>query len=252
MLNDRQDAYGHVYFDVLKMGDALRDGKLAGEIIERDDGDISANGNVKYYFSDYKDWIPVERKAMRYARGSVLDIGCGAGRVSLYLQGKGLKVIGIDNSPLAIEVCKLRGLTNAKVVPSNEVDSKLGIFDTIVMLGANFGLAGSFEGTKRLLRQLGKITSEQGRIIGHSRDIYQTNDPAHLSYHKDNRGKGRMGGQIKLRVRYKTYASPWRDLLFVSKEEMGNLLDGTGWKVNKYIEETGNPNYVAIIDKVRK
>ena len=36
---------------------------------------------------------------MRMVRGRVLDIGCGAGRFALYLQGKGLDVTGIDLAP---------------------------------------------------------------------------------------------------------------------------------------------------------
>ncbi|NQT82293.1 class I SAM-dependent methyltransferase, partial [bacterium] len=79
---------------------------------------------------------------MRLARGKVLDIGCGAGRNSLYLQQKGLDVLGIDLSPLAIMVCQLRGFKKARVMSITEVDSRLGTFDTIVMYGNNFGLFG--------------------------------------------------------------------------------------------------------------
>lgn len=141
MLTDKQDALGHRFYDYLKTGEGQ------GEVIERDDGHVDVD-NLKVYFSEYRDWAPAERKAMRYARGRVLDIGCGAGRHSLYLQGKGLDVLGIDNSPLAIEVCKLRGLKNAQVVPINQIDSRLGILDTVLMLGNNFGLFGSFENAK--------------------------------------------------------------------------------------------------------
>jgi 2-polyprenyl-3-methyl-5-hydroxy-6-metoxy-1,4-benzoquinol methylase len=53
--------------------------------------------------------MPDEKKAIDYAKGRVLDVGCGAGRHILYLQKKGLKVLGIDQSPLAVNMCKLRG-----------------------------------------------------------------------------------------------------------------------------------------------
>jgi len=245
MLKDHQDAFGHEIYDFLKnIGDKE-------EIIERNDGYFDTSGGPKAYFREYNDWPPDEKKAMRYARGRVLDIGSGAGRHSLYLQAKGLKVLGIDNSPLAIEVCKLRGLKNAQLVPINQINSKLGIFDTVLMLGNNFGLFGSFADAKRLLKRLVKITSESGRIIAQSNDIYRTKDPAHLSYQKLNRKRGRMAGQVRIRVRYMKYASPWFDYLLVSKEEMENILEGTGWKVNKFIESEGSV-YIAIIDKVRK
>ena len=75
------------------------------EIVERDDNFIDGKrdgygGDV--YFSEYRDWLPIEKKAIKYAHGRVLDVGCGAGRHALYLQKKGLEVTGIDTSPLAI------------------------------------------------------------------------------------------------------------------------------------------------------
>ena len=188
------------------------------------------------------------RKAMRYTRGRILDIGCGAGRHSLYLQGKGLDVLGIDNSPLAIEVCKLRGLENTEVKSINQINSRLGVFDTILMLGNNFGLFGSFEGTRRLLKRFSRLTSKNGRIIAETNDIYKTEVPEHLSYHEFNRQRGRMAGQIRLKIRYKKYATPWFDYLMVSREEMEKILDGTDWTVNRFIESDGSV-YIAIIDK---
>ena len=245
MLTDHQDAFGHGVYDYFN-------GQVdTAEIIEKDDGYIDTSGGPKAYFWEYKNWPPVEKKAMRFARGKVLDIGSGAGRHSLYLQAKGLDVLATDNSPLAIKVCELRGLRKAEVVPINQIGSNLGIFDTVLMLGHNFGLFGSFAGAKRLLKRLGKITSKNGRIITSSRDIYKTKDPDHLSYHDLNRKRGRMTGQLRFRVRYKKYATPYFDYLMVSKEEMENILEGTGWEINKYIESDGS-SYVAIIDKVRK
>ena len=102
MLSIQQDAYGHQLYDYLK-------GKNQGiEIVERDDGFIQANFGPRTYLSDYKNWSSHEREALLLAKGRVLDIGCGGGRHSLYLQRKGFQVLGIDQSPLAIRICKLR------------------------------------------------------------------------------------------------------------------------------------------------
>ena len=140
---------------------------------------------------------------MRYVRGRVLDIGCGAGRHSLCLQEKGHDVVGIDNSPLAIEVCKKRGLKDARLLSLSQIDPSLGVFDTVIMLGNNFGLFGSADRAKRLLRRFHKMTSNKGRIVATSFDPYKTEDPDHLAYQAANRAKGRMPGQIRLRLRYK-------------------------------------------------
>ena len=145
---------------------------------------------------------------MRFVRGRVLDIGSGAGRHSLYLQGKGYEVVAIDNSPLALEVCRQRGLRNTKQVPISRKNSGLGIFDTVLMMGNNFGLFGSYDWAKRSLKKLHKIMSGQARIIATSNEVYHTEAPEHLAYHERNRERGRMGGQIRLRVRYRMYRVP--------------------------------------------
>lgn len=238
-----QDAWGHEVYDYLK-------DKGGHEIVERDDGFFDVTGGPAIYFSKYEDWPSHEKQAMRYVRGRVLDIGCGAGRHSLYLQEKGFDVLGIDMSPLAIEVCKLRGLKNAKVMSITQISSRLGTFDTLLMLGNNFGLFGSFKRATWLLKRFRKITNEKARIIAESRDPYETTDPFHLEYHKFNRKRDRMSGQVRIRVRYKKYVTPWLDYLLVSKDEMEEILEGTGWKVRRFIdwEEEGSM-YVAIIEE---
>ena len=79
--------------------------------------------------------------------------------------------MGIDNSPLAIEVCKQRGLRNAEILSIRQIGPKLGIFDTVIMMGNNFGLFGSCEGARYLLKKLSRITSERGRIIAEINEV---------------------------------------------------------------------------------
>jgi SAM-dependent methyltransferase len=245
MLKDIQDAYGREIYDYFKNKEHRR---TIFEIVERDDGYIDATSGPGLYFSEYKDWPAHNKKAMKYVRGRVLDIGCGAGRCSLYLQGKGLDAVGIDNSPLAIEVCKQRGLKDARVIAINQISKKMGVFDTIIMMGNNFGLFGSFEGARRLLKKMNDMTTKKARIIAESNDIYRTDDPDHLNYHEFNRKRGRMAGQTRLRVRRGKYIMPWFDYLMVSREEMENILEGTGWEIKRIIESGQSP-YVAIIEK---
>src|SRR5215475_8761066 len=111
------------------------------EIIERDDGYIAAGSDPGLYFREYKNWSLPERRALRFVKGKVLDIGCGAGRHSLYLQSRGLAVTGIDASRGAVKVCKLRGLRKVLVRPISQVGKfKPAAFDTVLLLGNNFGL----------------------------------------------------------------------------------------------------------------
>jgi SAM-dependent methyltransferase len=102
------DAYGHEIFD-------YNQGEKVLEIVELYDGYIDATGSPQMYFADYDDWPDYEKESMTHVEGKVLDIGCGAGRHCLYLQGKGHDVLGIDTSPLAIKICKLRGVKKPRL-----------------------------------------------------------------------------------------------------------------------------------------
>ena len=242
-LNPKEDAYGQEISAYYK-------GREVSEIVERDDGFINASIHLpKIYFSKYEDWHAVEKRAMEFVKGRVLDIGCGAGRHSLYLQRKGFDVLGIDNSPLAIKVCKLRGLKNAKVMSIENVNFKPNSFDTIVMMGNNFGLFGSFKKARKLLKKIREMTSENALIIADTRDPYKTDNPDHLEYHRLNKEKGRMGGQVRIRIRFGKYVGRWFDYLMVSKKEMEEILKGTGWKVKEFIDSE-DAEYIAIIEKV--
>ena len=167
MLSDSQDAYGHQLYDCFR-------GKKVVEVVERDDGFIHTSAIYpRYYLAKYENWRVHEKKALRYAAGRTLDVGCGGGRISLYFQKRGFDVLGIDISPLAVKVCKLRGVKIARVVSITEVNSKLGVFDTILMIGNNFGLFGNPARAKRLLRKLRQLTSRSALIIAESVDPYQ-------------------------------------------------------------------------------
>ena len=57
-----------------------------------------------------------------------------------------------------------------------------------------------------------------------------------------------MPGELKLRVRYKKYKTPWFGYLIVSKNEMKRILEGTGWRIKRFINSE-NTVYIGIIEK---
>lgn len=169
-----EDGYGQMLLAAL-------DGRDTIEIVERDDGFIEAAGGPRLYLAPFRRWHALDRKAMRFVRGRTLDVGCGGGRVCLHLQERGQEVVGIDISPGAIEVCRRRGVRDARLCSIADVDQSLGSFDTVVMLGNNFGLLASAAKARRLLRRFHRLTSDRGRIVAETRDVYHTDDPVHLA-----------------------------------------------------------------------
>ena len=240
----KRDAFGRQMW-------AFLDGGPAAEIVERDDGFVSLSPGNTSYFADFRRWSALERRAIRFARGrTALDVGCGAGRVALHLQSRGFHVIAIDNSPMAVKTAKARGVTDARLLPFENIRQlRPDSLDTVVMFGNNFGLFGSAAKAKRLLKQLHSITRDRAVLIVESRDPYKTNEPAHLAYQRRNRRRGRMPGQIRIRIRFNDVIGPWFDYLLVSPSEMSGIVDGTGWEVDRFFMSDGG-NFAALIRRV--
>jgi SAM-dependent methyltransferase len=223
-------------------------GERSAEIIERDDG-LVMTFDADYFFAPFRRWDDAnERAAMRFVRGRVLDVGCGGGRACLHLQERGLDVVGIDSSPGAVTVSRERGVHDVRELALEDVDSSLGSFDTVLMLGQNFGMLRSRGNARRLLKRLARVATPRGRIVAETFDPHRLDDPAERAYRERNVRRGRMPGQIRFRVRHRRIATPWFDWLQVSPAELEELLAGTGWLLSRTLGD--GPSYVAIIDRV--
>jgi 2-polyprenyl-3-methyl-5-hydroxy-6-metoxy-1,4-benzoquinol methylase len=108
--------------------------------------------SVEYLFRGYNDMPKLEKKALQLVKGKTLDVGCGAGSHSLYLQEKGFNVTAIDISPNAIKACQLRGVKNTKVQNLLEVENDK--FDTILLLMNGTGIFGTLAETSKYLLKL--------------------------------------------------------------------------------------------------
>ena len=220
-------------------------GRHVVEVVERDDGCVFT-GEPDYYVAPYRSWWSQERRAMRFVRGRVLDLGCGAGRVGLHLQGRGHEVVGIDVSPLLVQIARQRGLADVRLGTVNSAVEVGERFDTILLLGNNLGILAGEQQGRRLLRKLARVATDSGRILAGSYDPYEGASELARRYHERNRERGRMGGVERLRVRYRQYATPWYDVLFASREEVARLVQGTGWVASRFVGD--GKGYVAVLE----
>lgn len=123
---------------------------------------------LEYLFRSYAEMPKIEQQALELAKGRILDVGCGAGSHSLYLQEKNLKIKAIDVSKGAIKVCKKRGLLNAKLL--SLLDEK-ETYDTIFLLMNGTGIFQTLQDVPKYLKHLKSLLNENGQILIDSSDI---------------------------------------------------------------------------------
>jgi SAM-dependent methyltransferase len=234
------DVFGKV------MRDAAR-GIPGVHIVERDDG-FERESSIEQYVWPFERWADhPEGLALEYVKGSVLDIGCGAGRVALHLQNMGFDVTGIDISPGAIEVCREQGLKKAYVMPVEDLDFPDNTFDTILLFGNNFGLLGTDDLLITMLQKLQRITREDAVVLAGTICPTDTDNPRHLKYHEKNRSEGRPPGLVRLRLKYNGETGDWFDLRLAQPEEMQYVAERAGWSFERKIGDFGY--YVGVLRK---
>jgi SAM-dependent methyltransferase len=182
--------------------------------------------SVAYLFRDYKEMPEIEKKALSLAKGLVLDVGCGAGSHSLYLQNeKHLDVLAIDISPNAIEACKLRGLKNTGCI--NLLDLENEKFDTIILLMNGTGIFGKLKDISTYLQKLKSLLNEGGQILIDSSDIIYMFDedddggkwiPSDIDYY----------GEVTFTVKYKGETETTFDWLYLDYNTLQNAAHANG------------------------
>ena len=231
-----EDAFGQLLLDYLQghEGDATLEGK-----------DWSQPAMpASYFFAPIEDWEAYEREAIKLVKGRVLDIGCGAGRHSLYLQQRGHEVVAIDNSPGAVEVAKARGVLDVRLLALKDISPILGLFDSVLMMCGNFGLFVNKEDARRELRKLNAMTTEDAVILADTVDPY----PSQIGGRDDTAANGDLAGLVRIRISYSDKSTPWYDLLNVSREEMADVVEGTGWHIEWFVPEAGE-SYIGVLKK---
>lgn len=248
---------GDVFGEMLRDAEAVRTGVgprplAAGrlprpviEIIERDDGLING-APAAHYLDGPELWQPYDHRAVERVRGAVLDVGVGGGRIALVLQERGVPVTGLDVSPGALRVCRSRGVRDLVRATVDQHAAAGPRYDTFLLMGNNLGLIEGRDRAPVFLSALAALARPGAQIIAQGTDPYGTSDPVHLGYHEHNRRRGRLPGQLRLRLRYRDLSTTWFDYLVCSAEELAELVAGTPWRLVD-IDDADAPSYLATL-----
>jgi SAM-dependent methyltransferase len=221
------DAFGLALIGYLEGGTKFHE-------IERDDGRVEKI-DTGWYFRPFEEWPEAEQELAGYSIGKVLEVGCGGGRISKYLESQGHEVIGIDLSSYALQAAMIHGASDCRLIDARDIDFPDDYFDTVSLLGNGLGILGNVDEGRTLLMNLSRMIRKDGLLIASSRDPAKTDDEMHIAYHQMNRDRGKPIGLVRLRINYEDKKGDWFDLLFVESKEVENFIKGTGWTVEKML-----------------
>ena len=218
-----QDAFGRALVDHLQ-------GRPAQPLrLQTDDGSTTPAMPPGWFFEPAESWVHWERQALAAVTGPVLDLGAGAGRASLFLEALGHEVTAVDGSPGAIRVCREQGLRDARLEDFLERLPSDRQWRTVLLQCGNIGLAGSWEDTRRLLRQLHDVCAPDAVLIGDTVDPTVGADEHDRKYQRRKVNAGGYVGDVVLRLVYGELAGPWWKQTNVRVADVPRLVAGTGW-----------------------
>ncbi len=189
---------------------------------------------LPYLFRNYDEMPQIEQRALQLAKGRILDVGCGAGSHSLYLQNeKKLEVTSVDISKGAIEACKLRGLYDARAMDVMKLRGEK--FDTILLLMNGAGMCGQLKNISQFLKHLKSLLSVNGQILLDSSDIIYMYDededggkwiPSDTEYY----------GELEFNISYKGEKEKPFNWLYIDYNTLQNAAHATGLECELILE----------------
>lgn len=182
------------------------------------------------YFFRLEDEMPiVERKALEWCQGKILDIGACSGCHTLPLLSRKFDVTALEKSPLCCEVLKNRGVKN--VIQQDIYDFYGDRFDTLLLLMNGTGIAGTLKGLDRFLIKLKDLLLPGGQILMDSSDLIYLYTEDDGSVFIDLNAE-HYYGELVYQTGYqdqKGQEFPWlyvdQDLLATKAEQNGLLVD---------------------------
>ena len=235
-------------------GEALADFHFGREaqtlILETDSGQAHPAMPPAWFFQTEGQWHPWEREVLSQVAGPVLDLGCGAGRASIYVASRGLDVTAVDHSAGAITVCRDRGVLDARLGDLTDPPTDRP-WQTVLLLCGNLGLGGDWTGCRGLLERLGEITADDAVLIGDTVDPTAGDvDPEYQRYQDRQVAHGHYRGLVGLRLRYgETVGDFWAQSNF-RVADIPALIDGTPWQLSDHHID-GVEHYVMLTKRPR-
>jgi SAM-dependent methyltransferase len=221
---------------------AYHQGDHAAELLIRRDDGYEDRVPIAFFFREPDAFGHVENFALDRCTGHVLDVGAGSGLHSVVLQERGVQVTALDVASEAVGIMRERGVADA--VTGDVMTHTGGPYDTLIMLGHGIGVVEDLEGLDAFLAHVRSIVAPQGRVLVHSVDVRDTEDPVHLTYHARNREAGRYEGETRLQFGFGDDVGPSCGWLHVDPETLAARATAAGWNT-QIVVQPGGGEYLA-------
>ena len=198
--------------------------------------------SVAYLFRSFDEMPLMEQTALKTAKGKILDVGCGAGSHSLYLQNElQQEVTAIDISENAIKTCHLRGVKNAKVQDVMNFENEK--YDTILLLMNGAGMCGKLNKVGSFLTKLKSLLNPNGQILLDSSDIIYMFDE------DEDGGKwisseNEYYGEVIFNIQYKGEKEKPFQWMYIDYNTLQNAAIANGFKC-QLLQEGEHYDYLA-------
>jgi len=196
------------------------------------DGEV-LNLPVSLFFRGPEEFPRLEQQALELCRGTVLDLGAGAGCHSLALQDRGLPVTAVDISPGAVEVLRRRGVRS--VVRADVLELVCDPVDTLLMLMNGIGIVGALPQLETFLLRARQLVRPGGQILLDSLDIRG------FLAARGSHEHGIYPGEVRYRWEYHGQLSEEFRWLYVDPITLCQYAARCGWRYPAvFIEENGD------------
>lgn len=221
------DAWGRIYEDHWS-------GERRPHVFVRDDG-IRNVADAAGYFEAPR--CAAEQAACESLEGRVLDLGCGPGSYSLFLEARDVGVVAIDSSPGAIRVCSERGCRDARIMDLADPRLDGGSFDALICMGNTIGINQSPKTLPSFLAGLRRLLRPGGRLVVSCTDPLTTTVPTRLEYQAHNRARGLPPGLVRLRLEYRGALGDWWIVWLPTKSEFEGAGREGGWTIESFARD---------------
>lgn len=225
--------------------DYLKNGKAAAITVRStifDDDEMP----VEHLFRTVAEMPLLERAALSYARGRVLDVGAGAGCHALALQQQVPDVVSIDVSPGCVEAMRLRGVQQVYLADFFTDDFGQD-FDTVFMLMNGLGICGGVNELPVFFARLDTLLAPGGSVITDACDlsyIYEDEDGF-----LDLTGVEEYYGEVDYRMSYEAVEGEPFNWLYIDSETLMLEARKYNYEVEILRQDTSSTAYLARITK---